>query len=88
MKRVLALAFSIYIGWLLPTMVVAQSARSDATLHPGHQGVLSSGKEYPGKPATDFHDGIGFTTGPGGYAEQQSGGANAQRSSTGAPAVD
>ncbi|THK34527.1 hypothetical protein EHS39_29435 [Ensifer sp. MPMI2T] len=89
MKCVLMLALGISAGTLLVTAAGAQSpsqARgATATLHPGHQGHLSSGQTYPGKPATDWHDGDPYATGPGGYAQQQSGGANAQRNSTTAP---
>src|SRR5687768_8699399 len=91
MKHPLAVALCIGIGTLFTTAASAadQPAKKDtATLHPGHQGHLSSGQTYPGQPATQFHEALDagqqtYPTGPGGFAEQQSGGANAQRSSGG-----
>jgi hypothetical protein len=83
MKRILISVLGAAALFASPALAEPpDNARNDTgTLHPGHQGHLSSGREYPGKAATDFHDGTSYETGPGGYAEQQSGGANAQRSS-------
>jgi hypothetical protein len=96
MKHVLALALLICAGSLFATAASAEppdhARNDDASLHPGHQGHLSSGREYPGRPATEFHESLeaegepSFPTGPGGWAEQQSDSANAQRSSTDATA--
>jgi hypothetical protein len=96
MKHVLALALLICAGSLFATAASAEppghAGNDDASLHPGHQGHLSSGREYPGRPATEFHESLeaegepSFPTGPGGWAEQQSDSANAQRSSTDATA--
>jgi hypothetical protein len=62
---------------LAPSPSVAAS--DAARLHPGHQGHLASGKEYPGVPATQYHTVAPFEEGPGGWAEEKSGGANDQR---------
>jgi hypothetical protein len=88
MKRKLAPALCVGVGLAFVTAVHAdppdQARNDNATLHPGHQGHLSSGQTYPGKPATEFHENFDvgeptYPTGPGGWAEQQSGDANAQR---------
>jgi hypothetical protein len=92
MRHALAVALGISIGTLFTGTAWADPpdrARNDTgSLHPGHQGHLSSGQTYPGEPATQFHNALDageetYPTGPGGWAEQQSEGANAQRSSGG-----
>jgi hypothetical protein len=67
------------LGLLAATPAIAEPANDVATLHPGHQGHLKSGKFYPGVPATEFHEVEAYETGPGGWAEQKSNGANDQR---------
>jgi hypothetical protein len=67
-----------------PSPSVAAPPEGDPKLHPGHFGHVASGKEYPGVPATEFHEALEageatYPTGPGGWAEEKSGGANDQR---------
>jgi hypothetical protein len=76
--RILAIT-CLGLGLLAATPAIAESAKEAATLHPGHKGHLASGKFYPGVPATTFHEEGGYETGPGGWAEQKSDGANDQR---------
>ncbi|WP_287331886.1 hypothetical protein, partial [Mesorhizobium sp.] len=60
MKHVLAFALFIGAGSLFATAAYAEppdhARNDDAGLHPAHQGHLSSGREYPGRP--DEVDGL------------------------------
>jgi hypothetical protein len=81
--RILAI-FCLSLGLLAATPAIAEPASDIATVHPGHQGHLKSGQTYPGVPATEFHADFDvgadtYPTGPGGWAEEKSNGANTQR---------
>lgn len=60
----LILVSLLVFGLAVPAF--ANGASDTAQLHPGHQGVLSSGAIH-GIPSIHFHAGVEYDTGPGGW---------------------